>query len=195
MIEFLLLLYAASFFLSAFFQYEMLLSFASAVAVHEIGHMMTARLLSVKYSRPELIGADARIYLGNSMCVFHEVCIIMAGPLTNIAASMVSLLIFRSRLFLFAALSLAMGIINLFPISHLDGGRLLSLTLNTFPIKRVNAVLDIISAICSLSLVLFTAYRMLRYGDSFLSFVAVWCWFFKNLVKCEKGSHRENLKE
>ena len=158
MIEFLLLLYAASFFLSAFFQYEVILSFASAVAVHEAG-------------------------------------ILIAGPMTNIVASMVTLLIFGSDLFLFAALSYAMAVINLLPISHLDGGRMLSLAVSSFALTGLYVILDVISLICSLSLALFTSYRMLRYGDSFFSFAAVWCWLFRRHVKSEKSNYRELLKE
>ena len=195
MIEFLLLLYAASFFLSAFFQYEVILSFASAVAVHEAGHMIAARLLSVRCTGPQIIGPDARIYLGNTGRILRETCILIAGPMTNIVASMVALLIFGSDLFLFAALSYAMAVINLLPISHLDGGRMLSLAVSSFALTGLYVILDVISLICSLSLALFTSYRMLRYGDSFFSFAAVWCWLFRRHVKSEKSNYRELLKE
>lgn len=191
MTDFLLLLYAASFFLSAFFQYDVILSFACAVAVHECGHMAAARLLSVGCSSPAVVGTDARIYLGYTGRTLHELCILAAGPLCNIAASIVSLLAFRSDLFLFSALSFAMGVINLLPISHLDGGRMLYLYVNTLPYTRLTVILDVISMICSLSLILFTSYRMLRFGDSFLSFTAVWCWLLRGMMKSEKWNYSE----
>lgn len=191
MIEFLLLLYAASFFLSAFFPYEVILSFACAVAVHECGHMASARLLSVGCSSPAVVGTDARIYLGYTGRILHELCILAAGPICNIMASVVSLLAFRSGLFLFSALSFAMGIINLLPIAHLDGGRMLYLYANTFPYNRLTVIIDALSLVCSLSLVLFTSYRMLRFGDSFLSFTAVWGWFLRSLMKSENGHYSE----
>ena len=166
----------------------MLLSFATAVAVHELGHIVAARLLSVGCSQPKIIGPDARIYLGRPSSIAFEIYILIAGPLVNIIASVLALISFRSRLFLFAALSFAMGIINLFPVSHLDGGRILSLAFNPSSVKRVNAILDVLSLVCSLSLVLFTSYRMLKYGDSFLSFLTVWYWFFRDFAKTENGS-------
>ena len=127
MIEFLLGLYAVSFFGAAFFQYDLILSFACSVAVHEMGHLLAARLLSVRCSPPGWRGQDARIVLIDRPTELAEIFILLSGPLANFLLSILTLLFLPRFLFGLAALSFAMGIVNLFPVAHLDGGRILGL--------------------------------------------------------------------
>ena len=185
MITFLLELYAVSFFLSVFFQYDVPLSFASAVAVHECGHMFAAKLLSVKCSRPEFRGIDARICLGNFQSRLYEAIIIASGPLANMIASIAVFSVFRFRFRLFAELSYMMAIVNLLPIAHLDGGQLLQIIADNVSFKRAGAVLDSVSLMCILSISVFASYRMLKYGDSFFMFFSSLYWAWRRF--CESG--------
>ena len=186
MIRFLLELYAVSFFLGAFFQYEVVFSFACAVAIHECGHILAAKVLSVDFSSPEFYWTDARIRLGRIRSTLHELTIIAAGPLANLVASVTVLLVFKSKLYLFAELSYIMALVNLFPISHLDGGQMLKLLINAFRIKLGDALVESASMLCIMSLAVFSSYRMLRYGDSFFTFFSSPYWAVRDFYGKKK---------
>jgi membrane-associated protease RseP (regulator of RpoE activity) len=190
LIGFLLELYAVSFFLAAFFQYEAVLSFALAVAVHECGHILAARALSVEFSRPEFYGTDARIRLRGRQSALQESVIVLAGPLANVFASVAVLLVFGAKFNLFAELSYIMALVNLFPIAHLDGGMLLKLLADALRFKRGGALVDALSVLCILSLSVLASYRMLRYGDSFFTFFSSLYWAMRGSAEKEKRAFR-----
>ena len=103
-----------------------------ALLLHEMGHLMTARGLGYRVRSLELwpFGAALRMDLGTGSR--GALPVVLAGPLCNLAAAAMSLLLLRllpsteGVMEPFFLLNLSLAAVNLLPAEPLDGGRALS---------------------------------------------------------------------
>ncbi len=139
-----------------------LLALLSAVLFHELGHLITILILKKKISAVTLEPFGARIIIKNEVSYSHEILIALAGP----AASL--LLFFLLGNGNAADYSLFLGIINLLPISTLDGGRALCCAVSCFfgP-EAGERTIGVCGRIFSFLLWLISVYLVLRYDGGF----------------------------
>ncbi|MEG1578276.1 MAG: site-2 protease family protein [Oscillospiraceae bacterium] len=95
-----------------------------AAVLHELGHLMAVYLLGgrAKSLRLTMIGAAIELDGSRQLSYPGEFLSALAGPAVSFLAAWCGA---RLGLFLFAGLSLALGIFNLLPVKQLDGGRCL----------------------------------------------------------------------
>lgn len=132
-----------------------------AILLHEAGHIMLYNLLHC--GRPILQigwGGIALHWNTSGIPVHRQVMILLAGPLINIAAAILSFIIctqsFRLTVVLFGGINLLLGLFNLLPLGFLDGGRLLELFLSALlPANRTETVLLLFQTICLILISLF----------------------------------------
>ena len=127
--------YIFLFFLAAWFvgsMDEVLLAYA-ALALHEAGHVVAARLMNMRISRIELApyGGAAHIDGAFELLPSREFFIAIAGPVASICAAMITLgfsgtmQLDAAFLDTFVQSNLLIGLFNLAPALPLDGGRML----------------------------------------------------------------------
>lgn len=94
-----------------------------ACALHEMGHYLAIRWIGgeVRYIRVTAAGAEMRLEGELSYC--QEFFCAMAGPAVNLAMAAFFCTFAWGRLF--AGIHLALALLNLAPVSGLDGGRAL----------------------------------------------------------------------
>ena len=194
MLEFTLLTYAVAFFVSAFFPDSNVLSYATACVIHESGHVLCARLLSVTADKPKAGLFTAIISLHSDKRI-HNLLIALSGAFANLASSAVSLLIFGNAFYPFSLISFFLALLNLLPVSSLDGRVALECAFEAhISLGKRREILDALSDIILLSLSSVSAFRMLKYGDSLFSFLfSVRCIFVSKVRK--RDEHRLNWNE
>lgn len=92
----------------------------SAIGIHEAGHMLCALFLSGELPAVRVNGGGIKLIYVSLYSPFRRAAVSLAGP----AASFVFAL-FLCRWESFSLYSAALGAINLFPVSVLDGGNIL----------------------------------------------------------------------
>lgn len=139
-----------------------LLLFLSAVFFHELGHVIMIAALKKKICRITLEPLGARIVLGSGISYGQELLIALSGPTASF------LLFFALRSGEIADYSLFLGLINLLPVSTLDGGRALECAVSYFlgPSAGEKAV-KACGRACIMVLWLFAVYLVLRYDGGF----------------------------
>ena len=140
-----------------------------AALVHECGHLLAVRLLSLSRCemRLDFLGARLRTE-GRLLSYGEEWLLAAAGPLFSLSASAVAGLFLSHSYFLyvFAASSLLLGLFNLLPVRTLDGGRMLELLLERCFGTRVAVATLAVTSFASLFLLWALAvYLLLRVGD------------------------------
>lgn len=93
-----------------------------ALCVHEIGHIIAAIILRIKYERVKItvFGFNLKADIRN-VTTLRKVVLFIAGPFFNI----VCYFIFLSTKYMeFAQMNLFLSLVNLFPIMPLDGGNI-----------------------------------------------------------------------
>ena len=150
-----------------------------AAAIHELGHIICARLLGIRLSGFELGIFGARISTNTSLCPYSaEFMIAAAGPFCNLISADVTAIICKisgeyseiSKMFILS--SLALGITNLLPIKTFDGGRMFSALMSKFfNISFVEIILDILSFLSLFFIWGVSLYLLLRTSASLSLFV------------------------
>lgn len=102
-----------------------------AAGLHELGHLIIARILNIRIESLELSIFGALIKTSNLSCSYKkEALLAFAGPVCNIVCAVISILLlshFQSEfLSVFFAASSGLAMVNLLPIKNFDGGRILS---------------------------------------------------------------------
>lgn len=137
--------------------------------VHELGHIALARLVKAKF---EKIGAGvfklALKYDPTGLSYIKEALITVGGILFNLLFALIVFLIFDNEneyaSFLIIC-NLSLAVANLYPVSILDGGRLLNLTLlAVFKENTAKKLTSILSFVFVLILWLFSVYIQLILG-------------------------------
>lgn len=93
-----------------------------AAACHELGHCGALKLAGNGVERLRLSGVGAELVPKRPLSYAAELPAALAGPGVSLLCALVAA---RLGFFLFAGLSLALGLFNLLPIHPLDGGRAL----------------------------------------------------------------------
>lgn len=107
--------------------FEALACFLAAF-IHELGHIIAARISDVNFREMRLTPFGASLIPSSTMGSFSdEIFICAAGPAINLLCALLVSFIPAScdLLDLFILSSLFLGILNLLPISSFDGGRIL----------------------------------------------------------------------
>lgn len=154
-----------------------------AVALHEGGHFLVARLLGVKILRLRLDLLGARLELGGMMSYGTELLVAMGGPLVNFLTAAVvlwglhtGLLPQSEGLSLFCIASIGLGGLNLLPVGTMDGGRMLTALLSKlFSPHAAVVCLGVTTLLFLLVLWGAAAYALLRGGSMLSLFVFSLC--------------------
>ena len=99
----------------------------SAAVIHELGHILAAKLCGVRSWRFGLKAGGALITFDFSRLTYmSEVLVHLAGPAFGVMAALFSVIFFGARAEYFAGASLSMALVNLLPVSGFDGGGIFS---------------------------------------------------------------------
>ena len=147
-----------------------------AATLHELGHVLAARILDIPLREMKLGIFGASLSLSDSFLSYKkEIILAAAGPLTNIACVIFSLLLFNVKndfLELFISSSLFLGFLNLLPILDFDGGRILIciLSLKFSPYSAL-LTLKILSFILIFTLWVLSVYLLLKLSSTLSLFI------------------------
>ena len=149
----------------------------SAIILHELGHIIAARLCKVKFKALNIGIYGAGLNAERTDFSYkNEIIIALGGALSNLITVLASLPLYLSTqsttLLSFIASSILLGIMNLLPIKTFDGGRILhSLLCLFFTPFTSDKILSISSFFIIFILWTISVYLMLIYGMGLSSFV------------------------
>ena len=145
-----------------------------AAALHEVGHLVAARLLKIPVGsmRFDLLGARIDVK-GRILSYGEEWLLCASGPLSSLLFSLVGSFFWsHGKLAVaFSCASLLLGLLNLLPIQTFDGGRMLECALLSFSSPKQTS--DILRGCTFLFLWLlwaFSAYLMIKIADGITLF-------------------------
>ncbi len=145
-----------------------LLTLAAAL-LHELGHLLAARLLKIPLGQLRLDFLGARMEVRGRMLSYGEEWLLAAaGPMISLlaAAGAAPLWSLSEAARSFSCASLVLGLLNLLPIRTFDGGRMLECGLSAFLSERwVQALMRLCSLLFLLLLWACAVYFLLRAGD------------------------------
>lgn len=164
----------------------------SVMLLHELSHALAAKLLKLGVGRiifyPFGLCLTVRTRI---LCSFSDEIILYAsGPAVNAIIAAVMCISGTRNLFFYN--NLALFILNLMPISQLDGGRIITSLLEIrFGQKRADGIMKVISAAVSLSLlVCLYHYKLLSINTiSFIAFLS------GNIITQKRKYNRDTIKE
>ncbi len=152
----------------------------AAVFLHELGHMLAARVCGIRFRelRLGLLGASLSPE-GALFSYKKEITLCLCGPLASILSAAAAVHLFGSKCeSLFVMSSVSLGLLNLLPIKDFDGGRALRAFICLITSERLaEAVLKACSFAVLFSLWSFSLYLLLRVGAS-LSLYVFCLWVF-----------------
>ena len=148
-----------------------------AITIHEISHIISARLMRIEIKEVELNILGAKIHTKNSLFSYRmEVFLALSGPLINLL--LFTIIIISQSLWgndsikQFAFCNLALGLLNLLPVEGFDGGRIINGLLSRFLSPRtVLSISHFLSFVVIFLLWLFSVYFLLRTGTSIALFI------------------------
>ena len=161
-----------------------------AAAIHEIGHILMAKLTRVRMSKLELDIFGASLVTQNSISSYSaELKVAIAGPLFNFFSAATVFFFCRfnpqnkyTELFLVS--SLFLGIINILPIRSFDGGRIFYIILaEKLGPQKAYSCITISSFLIIFSLWTFSIYLILKFSFSLSLFIFSVSLFLKLFVK------------
>ena len=157
-----------------------LLAVFSAAALHELGHILAAKALGIKFSEFTLSLLGARLNTESKLISYgSEIILAAAGPAVNLfcfAAFLPQALNANegSGAFFsyFTAASLLLGFLNLLPIISFDGGRIVCSSISFFADSyTASKVLKILSFFCLFMLWGSSVYLLIKASASLSLFV------------------------
>jgi stage IV sporulation protein FB len=152
-----------------------------AAALHECGHILAAKLCRIPLVQMKLGIFGATLLTDHSLCSYgKEILLAAAGPAVNIICfATCSLLNIGGESFEFFRISsLLLALLNLLPISELDGGRIVYCVLaSLFSVRIAARVVGALSFCMIFSLWALSVYLLLRLGAS-LSLFTFSCFLF-----------------
>ena len=140
-----------------------------AATLHEVGHLVAARLLKIpiRAMRFDLLGARIDVN-GRILSYGEEWLLCMAGPLSSLLFSLLGSLFWShgKLAIVFSCASLLLGLLNLLPIQTFDGGRMLECALLAFSTpQRASTILRGCTFLFLWFLWTFSAYLMIKIAD------------------------------
>ena len=158
----------------------------AAVAVHEAGHLLAARALSLPVRKLEFDVFGARLFTAPLPSYRAEAVLAGAGPLFSLLLGVVLLPVKLPFFTTVSTLSFSFALLNLLPVSGFDGGRLLSALLSSrlgpFCAARL---LDLSSYLSLLFLFSLSACLLLRFGQDPALAVLCAALFARQFLKSE----------
>ena len=147
-----------------------------AAFLHELGHILIAKLLKIELKELSLGLFGAGLMTSNRLLSFNEeILLCIAGPAINLICFFIMNFFKLSDSSFgnyFAISSLFLGILNLLPISDFDGGRILSAILGkVMPPKKIFMIMKLLSFLLIFSLWAFSLYLILRVAFSLSLFL------------------------
>ena len=152
-----------------------------AAAIHEFGHIIAAKLLSIDLTHMRLDVLGARLNTTGRLYAYSEMTMLcFAGPLINFLCFALSFPFSGTAFWLaeFSLSSLSLGLLNLLPIDGFDGGRILHGLLCRFlPLRVAERMILVLSFCCIFLLWAISVWLLLRTGSSLTLFVFSCCLF------------------
>lgn len=152
-----------------------------AAAIHELGHVVAAKLLDINLTHLKLDVLGARLDVTGRLCSYSSLAALCAaGPMINIICFALALS-FRQRaawIDEFCVASLSLGVLNLIPVQGFDGGRIIHGILSIFlPLALVERICSLLGFISLFCMWLLSVWLILRTGTSLTLFVFSCCLF------------------
>ena len=154
------------------------LTVAIAALLHELGHAAAAWGWRVPIRRMRLDLFGARMELDGLTGYSAELAVAAGGPFVSLAASALAWPLgrFLEGAYLFSAVSLGLGLINLLPVRGMDGGRMLACSLSLLFGERVaDVTLRVTTGLFLGGLWLLSVYCLLRLGETLTLFTFALC--------------------
>lgn len=140
-----------------------------AAALHELGHILMARFLKIPIERLRLDLFGARLDVTSGQISYlQEFLLCFAGPMASLVLSALFVPLWRVGVFfrLFSYASFLLGLLNLLPITSLDGGRMLGSALALYlPARALECVGRVFSFLFLFLLWCLAIYFLLRASD------------------------------
>ena len=173
-----------------YFKTPFLLPLMCAIAIHELGHIVTARVLKIEIKRFHLSILGAALETKGEISYVKELLLAMGGPLFGTLGSILGFAFLKTKPDLpatidfiqyFSTISIVITIFNLIPLATLDGGRILKcIAYIVFPLTLADKIIKLFSFFTLFALWLFSVYAMLKLSQGVPTFV--FCSIF--FVKC-----------
>ncbi|MBE6619759.1 MAG: hypothetical protein E7625_00130 [Ruminococcaceae bacterium] len=161
--------------------YDSVFPLVAAIVLHEMGHVLAARAVGVRFGRLRLTRTGLRLITGEDgfPSYDHELICALGGPLANALAALhlrVFCLVFPT-LSAFASrwipLSLSLALLNLLPLRGFDGARIVYCflcshhrRLPSLTPDRAGRVISLLSCLVLTALWLLAVYLLLRRGSA-----------------------------
>ena len=146
-----------------------------AAALHEIGHIIAAKLCNIPLGELKLGIFGAALTPKTLLCSYKkEIILCIAGPLVNLTLAIILFPLFNYGKFLslFISASLFLGALNLLPIYDFDGGRILYCLLSSkLSVEASTKILKTVSFVLIFMLWCLSVYLLLRLSSSISLFV------------------------
>ena len=142
-----------------------LLAFLMAVAVHELGHIITARIFGVPLISVSGKTAGLSMAFDFSGVSFpKEAAVHMGGVAAGLLSAVLSCFLPYRFFRMFAGMSLSFGVLNLLPLSSFDGGGIVRAVLSQFfypdTVWRITRIVSWITLILLWTAVLWAELRV-----------------------------------
>ena len=164
----------------------------SVMILHELAHTVATKFLKLGIGRIVFYPFGLCLTVKTRiLCSFSdEIILYISGPLVNAVIAAVMCILGNINLFFYN--NLALFILNLLPISQLDGGRIYTSLLEMrFGSKKADKIMKIITVIISVSLfLLFIHFKLLNVNTfSFIAFMA------GNVITQKRKYNRDVVRE
>lgn len=191
---------------------EIILIYALAASIHELGHICAAKLLKIPIREIRFGFSGIRICTDEGLTSYKsEVLLAFAGPLANLVSlgicamytmisrvSLVELLMsaesflsggeydYMGMIGFFSVSSFLHCAVNLLPINTFDGGRITYCAVAAVISERAGGrILDISTALSALFIWIIALYLLLKVASGLGVFVFAACIFFSTVMKAE----------
>lgn len=145
-----------------------------SITLHELGHVLVARLAKIKLRELKLGIFGAALSPQSYLYSYKkEILLCLGGPLANFLSALAVSAFFDTEPFeYFKMCSLALGLLNLLPISGFDGGRIFTSLLSMLLSPRtVQAISKLVSFVLIFALWSFSVYLLLKISASLSLFM------------------------
>ncbi|MBQ8371577.1 MAG: hypothetical protein IJX38_01375 [Clostridia bacterium] len=160
--------------------------------VHECGHISAARITRCAASLPSGRLLGLKIKIDKSASYKQQLAVLLGGPLANIAASLLSFLVFgihSEYMRLFSVLNMTTALSNLMPLDGFDGYRLLMLAAESHNSDALLRITDFLSYIFSAAATVISLYFLYRLDTGYWFFALFFTLFISKTVKFSKNSN------
>lgn len=169
----------------------------SAVFIHELGHLCASLICKNSFNRISFQSGGLKLS-GNSAYSSYssEAIIAFAGPFFNLVSALTFMSARSSMGIFFRQVSLALALLNLFPIKEFDGGRILRCIFNLLlPIEYSEKICEIFSFLALFFIWSISVYVILKTNRNVSALVFSAMIFLKMIKKSPQKRICEIIKE